>query len=176
MLSLLSIRLEAFLCHATTVNASAENVKTTVFNLDSLILYWSDSRKASFQQIGNLRLKQKLHLFPLLIFFPSSFTVQNDKSSLPFLMLPTFLCQCVLSAGSIEHQADIQAVRWGHILPLQHHCPGNPPLMPVWLGQSSSAVKDFTGEFVAHPWLWGNNCLDARIMGDINPPLQPHGM
>lgn len=159
MLSLLSIRLQALLRHATPVNASVENVETSVFKPDSLILCCSDSGKASFQQIGNLRLKQKLHLFPLLIFFPSSFTVQNEKSFLPFLMLPTFPCQCVLTAGSTEHQPTMQSVRWGHILPLQHHCPGNPALTPLWLGQSSSAAKDFTGGFMA----------GFRLMDDITP-------
>lgn len=162
MLSLLSIRLQTFSCHTTPVNASVENVKTSMFNPDRLILCCSDSGKASLQQTGHLRLKQKLRLFPLLIFFPSSFTVQIEKSSLLILILPTFLSQCVLTAGSTEHQPTKQVVWWGHILPLEHHCPGNPPLTPIWRLWHTHGYGE-TRAWVA--------LSRFRIMGDITPPL-----
>lgn len=161
MLSLLGMKLQAFLCHATTVNASVENVKTSMFNPDSL----SDSGKAWFQQTGYLRLKQKWCRFPLLVFFPSSFTVQIEKSSLPVLILPTFLRQHGLTPGSTEHQPTVQAVWWGHIPPLQHHCPGNPPPTPRWLGQSSSAVKDLHCRVCGIPMAVGRQVLGWQCQG-----------
>lgn len=85
----------------TTVNASVENTKTSVFKPDNLVLCCSDSGKALFQHTGYPRLKQKL-LSTLLIFFPSSFTLHIEKSSLPVLILPTFLCQCVQAPLSIS--------------------------------------------------------------------------
>lgn len=162
MLSLLSIRLQAFLCHATTVNASVENMKTSVSNTDSLILCCSDSGKASFQQIATWG--WSINYISSLCLFSSHphslFRMKNPLClSLCFQLSSANVCW-LLAPLSMSQPCRLSGL---HILPLQHHCPGNPPLTPVWLGQSSSAVKDFTGGSVAHPWLWGSWCLDARV-------------
>lgn len=111
------------MCHATTVNALVENVKSTVFNPDNLILYFRGSGKASFQQTGWLRPQLKTGLFPLLISFAPFFTVLSENTSLPVLTLLTFHFPHGLTADSSEHHPTIQTVRQGHSLLQQHRCP-----------------------------------------------------
>lgn len=133
------MRLQACLCRATTVNALVENVKNGVFNPNSLILYCycSASGKESFQQTRQLRLQLKSGLFPLTIFFASSFTVQSESTSLPVLIPLTFLSRCGLAADSSANHPTVQAARRGHSPLQQHPCPAIHHRPPCCFGRAA---------------------------------------